>query len=127
MKRVETNQKIEVGDVVRDNTGLALAVQSISNNEEGVFLVDEGCEAEEYLCEIIGMTLEKHNRLIKEKDQEINALQIAHVKQESDNMVLRKYLKEVYDVLDRYQAFQLSGKTEGERAKETDCKGGNER
>lgn len=65
--------------------------------------------------------------VIKEKDPEITDLQIAHVKQESDNMVLRKYLKEVYDVLDRYQAFQLSGKTEGERAKETTGKEVNER
>jgi pantothenate synthetase len=74
IKRVETNKKIEIGDIVRDNTGLALAVQSISNNAEGVFLLDEACEAEEYLCEIIGMTLEKHERIIKEKDKEIAEL-----------------------------------------------------
>jgi hypothetical protein len=69
-----------------------------------------------------GIEVDELTEKLKGKDREINALQIAHVNQESDNMVLRKYLKEVYDVLDRYQAFQLSGKTEEERTKETGSK-----
>jgi hypothetical protein len=76
-----------------------------------LYLITSDSEYTFDLWELRGLSLER----IKEKDQEINALQIAHVNQESDNMVLRKYMKEVYDVLDRYQAFQLSGKTEEER------------